>query len=164
MCIMQRHDLCTYASQMCILCRSNSTRAVGTLCVRLERLELLGEEVLKLALNLPENLNSLLADLGELLLNNLRELLLDRLGRHGADSVATLGDNLGVVCTSTTVPSQDVGGVTGDIGQGVLGGDGQQASLQLGRGDCLYSVCRVDSRLEGEKVGEETIVVLAYFQ
>jgi len=108
--------------------------------VRLEGLEFLNEEVLKLALNLPEDLNSLLADLGELLLHNLGELLVHRLERHSTDGVATLGDNLGVVCTSTTVPCQNVGGVTGDIGQRVLGGDGEKASLQLSRGDCLDSV------------------------
>jgi len=87
---------------------ATSLGVVDTLCMRLERLELLSEEVLKLALNLLENLNSLLADLGE--------LILDRFGGHGTDSVATLGDDLGVVCTSTTVPGQNVGGVTGDVG------------------------------------------------
>jgi len=125
-----------------------------TLYMRLERLELLSEEVLKLALNLLENLNSLLADFGE--------LILDRLGGHGTDSVATLGDDLGVVCASTTVPGQNVGGVTGDVGQGILGGDGEQASLELGRADCLDGVSRINSRLEREQVGQESILVLAF--
>lgn len=113
-----------------------------------ERPELLDKEVLELASDLLDDLGSLLLDLSN--------VFLDCLSRVFANGVATLGDDLSVVAGSTAVPGKNVGGVSGDIGQGTLGGNSEELGLELSRADGGNRVSRVRGRLERQKVGKET--------
>jgi len=82
--------------------------------VRLENLELFGQEVLELARNLLQNLDSLLVEVNKVLRSGF-----DRLG-CSLGLVGALGENVGVVTRTTTVPGEDVGGVRRNISKGVL--------------------------------------------
>ena len=120
-------------------------------------LELAGDEVLDLVGELSNLLGKLVTLRGELVAGDLG-LGLDLLEHGGAvgSSVATLLDNGGVVGNSATVPGKDVGSVAGDISESVLGGDGEEVSLELLGADVGDSEGRVLGGLEGEKVGKET--------
>jgi hypothetical protein len=72
------------------------------------------------------------------------------------DCVAASLDNGGVVGRSTTVPGEDVLGVRWDIGQGTLGGNGDDVLLQLLGGDGSNGIIRVRRWLERQVVGQET--------
>jgi hypothetical protein len=80
--------------------------------------------------------------------------LLEHGGAVGG-GVTTLLDDVSVVAVSATVPREDVGGVAGNVGESVLGGDGDQVSLQLLRADIRDSEGRVLGRLEGKQVGKK---------
>jgi hypothetical protein len=120
--------------------------------VELETLELLSEEVLKLTLNLLDHVDSLLAELRDVLLDGLNGVL-DRLL---ADGVATSLDDGREVADTTTVPGKDVGSVGRNVGESVLGGNGKKVSLELLGGDLGDCVRGVDSGLHGKKVRKET--------
>lgn len=70
--------------------------------------------------------------------------------------VATSLNDLLVVAAATTVPGKQVGGIGGNVGQGVLGGNGDEVLLELLGGDGSDSVLGVTSRLQREVVGEKT--------
>jgi hypothetical protein len=119
-------------------------------------LELAGDEVLDLVGELGNLLGEgvtlgvelVAGDLG-LVLNLLEH------GRAVGSLVTTLLDNGGVVGSSTAVPGEDVGGVAGDIGEGTLGGNGDQVSLELLGADVRNSEGGVLGRLEGKHVGKK---------
>lgn len=70
--------------------------------------------------------------------------------------VATSLNDLLVVTAASTVPGKQVGSIGGDVGQCVLGGNGDEVLLKLLGGDGSNSVLGVTSRLQREVVGEET--------
>lgn len=78
------------------------------------------------------------------------------LGRGGLGVKVAGADNLLVVAAAGTVPGEDVGGVGVNVGQGVLGADGDEVVLELSGGDGGDSVLGVTGGLEGQVVGEET--------
>jgi len=82
--------------------------------VGLENLELFSNEVLELARNFPEDLDSLLLELDDVLLDGV-----DRLG-SSLGPVGALGEDIGVVARTATVPGENVGSVRRNIGKGVL--------------------------------------------
>ena len=82
--------------------------------MRLEHLELFSQEVLELARNLLEDLDSFLLELDNVLLDGV-----DRLG-CSLGLVRALGEDVGVVTRATTIPGEDVGGVRRNVGEGVL--------------------------------------------
>ena len=105
--------------------------------------DLLGK-LLRLAGDGRESLDDLTRDNVEVALNGLLELLEgDHVVGGPLDGVATLRDNLRVVGLATTVEGEQVGSVTGDIGQGVLGGNADQVLLELGRSERLGAVAAV---------------------
>lgn len=122
-----------------------------------ELVDLLGELV-GLVAELLGGLDNLARDNLEVLLNGKLELLNGRghLLGLGLDLVATGLEDLGVVGAATAVPGEQVGGLTGDVAEGALGGDGNESSLQLLGGDGVGGILRVLSRLKGEVVGEKT--------
>jgi hypothetical protein len=78
-------------------------------------------------------------------------------GRSTGSLVATGSENLRVVAAATTVPGEEVGGVSiGHAGEGTLGGDGDEVLLELLGGDGGEGVLRVLGGLERKVVGEET--------
>lgn len=74
----------------------------------------------------------------------------------GLNRITASLDDGSVVGRSTTVPCEDVLGVGWNIGQSTLGGDADDALLQLLGGDLSNGVIRVGSRLERQVVGQET--------
>lgn len=90
---------------------------------------------------------------------NIELKLLDG-GRGGGcllGLVATSLNDLGEVAAATTVPGEQVGGVTvGDVAEGTLGGNGNEALLQLLGGDGGNGILGILSRLKREVVGQET--------
>jgi len=113
--------------------------------------DLLGE-----LLGLGAKLLDLAGDDTNLLLNGILDLLGGRRRRSLVDLVAAGLDNLLVVAAATTVPGEQVGGVRGNVGQSVLGGNGDEVLLELLGGDGGHGVLRVLSGLERQVVGEET--------
>lgn len=87
--------------------------------MRFEKLELFSQEVLELARNLLEDFDSLFLELNNMLLDGV-----DGLG-CGLGLVGALGENVGVVTRATTVPGEDVGGISRNVGKGVLDPDSQ---------------------------------------
>jgi len=84
------------------------------LSVGLNNLEFLSKEILKLAGDLLQNLDSLFLEL-----NNV---LLDRVNRFDSHLgfVRALGQNISVVARTTTVPGEGVDGVRRNVGEGIL--------------------------------------------
>jgi len=121
-----------------------------------ELLELLIDELVDLLGELLGLGAKLLSASGQLLLNGVLDVLNARRRSSLVDLVATSLNNLLVVAAATTVPGKQVGGVRGDVGEGVLGGNGDEVLLELLGGDGSKSVLGVLSRLEGEVVGQET--------
>jgi len=100
-------------------------------------------------------LDDLAADNLDILLDDDLELLQSR--RRALNLVATGLDDLGKVAAATTVPGEQVGGVgIGETGQGTLGGNRDEALLQLVGGDGSDGELGVTRRLERQVVGQET--------
>ena len=89
---------------------------------------------------------------GLLKLRDGRDLV--RLGL-GVGLVAASLDDGRVVAAATTVPGEEVGGVTGHVGEGTDGGNLEEVGLHLLGGDLSERVLRVAGRLEREVVGEK---------
>lgn len=124
-----------------------------------ELLNLLINEVVDLLgelLSLGAKLLDLAGDDTNLLLDGILDLLGGRRRRSLVDLVATGLDDLLVVAAATTVPGEQVGGVGRNVGQSVLGSNGDDVLLELLGGDGGHGVLRVLSGLEGQVVGEET--------
>lgn len=118
-------------------------------------MDLLGE-LLGLGAKLLSASGQLARDNLDLLLNGVLDVLNARRGSSLVDLVATSFNNLLVVAAATTVPGKQVGGVRGDIGEGILGSNGDEVLLELLGGDGSESILGVLSGLEREVVGQET--------
>jgi len=70
--------------------------------------------------------------------------------------VATLGNDLGVVGGTTTVPGEKVGGVRGDVSKGALSGDVNKSGLELLGGDIGDGIGGVLGGCQGDVVGQQT--------
>lgn len=88
--------------------------------------------------------------------DGLKDLLVSARLLLGLDNVATTVDDRGVVAATAAVPGQQVGGVLGNIGEGIDGGNADQLALELLGGDGSDGVLRVGGRLQGQVVGQET--------
>jgi hypothetical protein len=117
--------------------------------------DLLGE-LLGLGAELLGASGQLARDNLDLVLNGVLDVLNARRGSSLVNLVAASLNNLLVVAAATTVPCKQVGGVGGDVGEGVLGGNGDKVLLELLGGDGSKSVLGVLSGLEREVVGQET--------
>lgn len=116
-------------------------------------LDLLGK-VLSLATERLGRLGDLVRDDLELVL----DLGVDALGLGGG-ALGVVGaslDNLLVVAAASAVPGKNVGGVGVDVGESVLGANGDEVVLELSGGDGGNSVLGVAGGLERQVVGEET--------